>query len=187
MFGPGRESPPAVRAPLRRVSTLGEGPSRPGGPAPTGWARFAGGAAVWFGMPVADRRLAMVLWGALFAWACTILWLSSLSPDELPDAAFALWDKFNHFAAFTVGGWLAGSALHTSYPRAGGRRIVVLAVLLLAAFGLFDEVLQTITPGRTGADVFDWTADVIGAVTGAVLSRQGLNFTRFRQDAKEHQ
>jgi VanZ family protein len=132
---------------------------------------------VWLGCQVSRRRYAIVLWTALFCWACAILWLSSLSPDELPDAAFAFWDKLNHFAAFTVGGWLAAGALRTSQRTASRRRVVGLAVLLIATFGLLDEALQTITPGRTGGDVVDWIADLLGAVTGALLNLRTLRLS----------
>jgi len=120
------------------------------------------------------RRIATLLWVALICWAAAILYLSSLNPDQLPDSAFLFWDKVNHFAAFAVGGWLAALALRTSLPRTPGVRIVVLAVILIAAFGVLDEALQTFTPGRTGADISDWTADVLGASAGALASlRQG--------------
>jgi VanZ family protein len=125
---------------------------------------------VWLGSRVSQRRYAIVLWSALFFWACAILWLSSLSPEDLPEAAFAFWDKLNHFAAFTVGGWLAAGAVRTSHHTARRSKIVGLAVLLIATFGLLDESLQTITPGRSGADVLDWIADVLGALTGALLN-----------------
>jgi VanZ family protein len=127
---------------------------------------------------VSRRQHAIVLWTALFGWACAILWLSSLSPDELPDAAFAFWDKFNHFAAFAVGGWLAAAALRVSRPDFGRSVVLTLAVTLVAAFGLLDEWLQTITPGRTGANIYDWIADVLGAVAGGLLWVSTLNFRR---------
>lgn len=101
-------------------------------------------------------------------WACAILWLSSLRPDELPKEAFVFWDKFNHVAAFALGGWLAAAALRTSNPSLNPGRIVMLAVALIAVFGLIDETVQTFTPGRTGANVYDWTADVLGALIGAL-------------------
>lgn len=44
------------------------------------------------------------------------------------------------------------------------------AVLSIAAFGAVDESLQSLTPGRTGANLSDWTADVLGAATGALVS-----------------
>jgi VanZ family protein len=119
---------------------------------------------------MARRTLAGLLWLALLCWACGILVLSSLTPQELPAAAFILWDKANHFGAYALGGWLAASALHVSRPAlriAGG---AVLAVIVIAAFGALDELLQTFTPGRSGGDIFDWTADLLGAVAGASIS-----------------
>lgn len=110
---------------------------------------------------------------ALFLWACLILFLSSLTPQELPDAAHLLWDKVNHFVAFAVGGWLAARALRLSRPSAPVVGVVVGAVVLISAFGVLDETVQEFTPGRSGGDVYDWTADTLGAVAGALLSLVG--------------
>lgn len=121
---------------------------------------------------VTRRTNSALLWAALLCWACVILWLSSLSPQELPEGAFVFWDKINHFVAYAVGGWLAASALRTSRPRTDGTTVLIVAVLLIAAFGVLDEALQTLTPGRTGGDVDDWIADVLGASAGALLSRR---------------
>lgn len=107
---------------------------------------------------------------ALLAWACAIVLLSSLSPDELPDVAFVLWDKINHVIAFAIGGWLAASSLGLARPGDPPVGRIVLAVIAVAAFGAVDEGIQTFTPGRSGADLTDWIADVIGAAAGAVLS-----------------
>ena len=123
-----------------------------------------------FRSPVSRRGLAGLLGFALLCWACTILWLSSLTPQQLPGAAFLFWDKFNHFSAFVLGGWLAASTLRVSRPLNGTVLTIVLAVLLVAAFGGLDESLQSFTPGRTGGDIYDWLADLLGAVTGALLS-----------------
>ena len=114
--------------------------------------------------------LTLVLWLALLAWAATILWFSSLTPDDLPRAAFVTWDKLNHLAAFAVGGWLAASALRSTWPDGAVRGLLVSAVVLVAAFGAFDEAVQTFTPGRSGGDIFDWIADLLGAILGASLN-----------------
>lgn len=116
------------------------------------------------------RTLASLLWLALLCWACGILFLSSLTPQELPEAAFLFWDKANHFLAYALGGWLAASALRVSRPAARIAAAAILAVIAVAAFGALDELLQTFTPGRSGGDIFDWTADLLGAVAGAVVS-----------------
>lgn len=115
-------------------------------------------------------RTARLLWGALLCWAGAILFLSSLTPQQLPEAAFLFWDKVNHFAAYAVGGFLAASALRVSRRRAKTATVLLLAVMLVAAFGALDEAVQTLTPGRSGADIGDWVADVLGATAGALLS-----------------
>jgi VanZ family protein len=116
------------------------------------------------------RILALLLWSALLVWAAGILWLSSLTRQELPDTAFLFSDKFNHFVAFAVGGWLAGSALRLSGqgPAIAGR--ILFTIALVAVFGAIDEALQTFTPGRVGGDLYDWIADFLGAIAGALLT-----------------
>ena len=120
------------------------------------------------------RRATVLYWVALFVWACTILWLSSLTPDELPDSAHLLWDKINHFVAFAVGGWLAARALRLARPTASVLSSVLLAAVLISAFGVLDESVQQFTPGRSGGDLYDWIADTLGALAGASL---GLRLT----------
>lgn len=117
------------------------------------------------------RQLATLLWATLTAWAATILWLSSRTPEQLPAVAFVASDKFNHFAAFGVGGWLAASSLRASWPRARTAAQLLVAALVVAAFGAIDEISQLATPGRSGADLYDWIADFLGAVCGASLAR----------------
>ena len=121
-----------------------------------------------------DRRSigypARILWVALLGWACGILWLSSLTPQQLPDAAFLVSDKINHFIAFAIGGLLAASALRLSRPQAAVAGQIVIAVVMIAAFGALDETLQTLTPGRAGRDIYDWIADSLGALVGALSS-----------------
>jgi len=114
------------------------------------------------------RLLSVGLWCAVAFWAGGILWLSSLSPRDLPETAFLFSDKFNHFVAFAVGGWLTASALRLPRPAKPVAIRLLLAISLVAAFGAFDEALQTFTPGRTGGDLYDWIADFLGAVTGAL-------------------
>lgn len=125
--------------------------------------------------------LARILWAALGCWAAAVLAVSSLTPNELPEAATLFWDKANHFASYAIGGWLAAAALRVSRATAGKAACFFLAVLMLAAFGAFDEAFQTLTPGRSGADPGDWTADVLGATAGAMLALVTLDRIRQRR------
>lgn len=115
------------------------------------------------------RKLALIFWSALLCWAAAVVWMSSLSPRQLPDTALLFGDKFSHFVVYSLGGWLAASSLRVAHPSAPVARQIVLAVVIVAVFGAIDESVQTFTPGRTGGDVFDWIADLVGAVAGASL------------------
>ena len=114
--------------------------------------------------------LATLLWTAVICWAAAIMWLSSMTPGQLPDAAFFTPDKLNHFVAFALGAWLTAAALRVSHVGGQITRQVILAILLISAFGAFDEMLQTYTPGRRGGDLYDWIADFLGAIAGALLT-----------------
>ena len=91
-----------------------------------------------------------------------------------------MWDKINHFLAFALGGWLAAAALRTSRPSLSTAGALVAAVLLIAAFGILDETIQEFTPGRTGGDLYDWIADVLGASAGALLTLPTLRWLSAR-------
>jgi VanZ family protein len=120
--------------------------------------------------PVPRPLFAALLWFLLLCWAGVVLWLSSLTPQELPPTAFMMWDKLNHFAAFAVGGWLAATALQAGRPGGSLRSRILAAILIVAVFGALDETRQLFTPGRSGADFYDWIADFLGASAGAILS-----------------
>lgn len=113
---------------------------------------------------------AALMWFLLGCWAGTVLWLSSLTPAELPPSAFVAWDKVNHFLAFAVGGWLAATALQSGREKGSRRGRILSAILIVAVFGALDETRQLFTPGRSGADVYDWIADFLGASAGAMIS-----------------
>lgn len=117
-----------------------------------------------------SRILACLLWCALLGWAAGILGISSLTREALPEAAFLLSDKFVHFVAFTVGGWLAAATLRVSFPHLTVARAILIAIVLVAAFGAIDEIWQIFTPGRTGGDPYDWIADFLGSIAGALLT-----------------
>lgn len=119
----------------------------------------------------------MALWATFAAWAMTVTWLSSLPPWELPGAQWLFpsiphWDKLAHFAAFVAGGWLAAKAIKTTFPSQNTRAglLTSAAILTAASFGAFDEIFQLGTPGRHGADIQDWIADLLGASLGVAIA-----------------
>ena len=119
-----------------------------------------------------SRLLAGLLWSVLLGWGAGILSVSSVNGEFLPSGLFSLTfaDKLIHFIAFALGGWVAAAALRFSFPSLPVARAILTAIVLVAAFGVIDETWQTSTPGRMGGDLYDWIADFLGAIAGALLT-----------------
>ena len=113
-------------------------------------------------------------WLTAFAvWFCTLWWLSSQPnpfPSELP---FRVNDKLQHFGYFFGGAGLFSAflfRLNPAEPR--WSRILKLTVLVAALVGALDEHHQSYTIGRSAHNFPDFTADVLGAVCGALVFRR---------------
>ena len=118
----------------------------------------------------APKWLRVLAWWGVGIRAATITVLSSMTPLQLRDIApFELWDKAEHFIAFAAGAVNLALALcwSTAWP---WKRVIVFAVIAISVFGAVDEIHQLFTPNRSGADPYDWTADTLGALTGALLT-----------------
>ena len=107
-------------------------------------------------------------WLAFTAWAATIFYFSSLTGPEIAQFGIQLWDKAEHFMAFSAGGVVLTLALRWSvaWP---WKSLARFAIVALAIYGAFDEIHQLFTPNRSGADPFDWMADCFGSLAGVVL------------------
>ncbi len=103
----------------------------------------------------------------LISYALCILILSSIPGDGFSKLSI-LWtsDKLAHFLEYSVFGFL----LHFSglFQNDLRRRVLYIAFLYLA-FPLFDEIYQSIIPGRT-TDHLDLLADYAGELTGITIS-----------------
>ena len=107
---------------------------------------------------------------AFLVWFAGLWALSSFSAPvrELPHIPHI--DKFAHFGFFLGGSGLLCAWLfrldpvNTNWPR-----LIVIAVAVIAGVGWLDEYHQSHTPGRSGNDPADWIADVLGALTGALI------------------
>lgn len=103
-------------------------------------------------------------------WAAFIFYLSTLTGEEVAHALpFKVWDKLLHTIAFAAGAVPLTFVLRFSktWP---WRRIVLLVILAISAYGASDEWHQQFTPGRSAKDVGDWTADTIGGAVGTLAA-----------------
>ena len=109
-------------------------------------------------------------WWPPVAWAAGILiatWIPGAFVPRLPGPEGT--DKAIHFIFFVVLAFLIERAFHAQ----GSARNGVYVILALAAFGALDEFVQQFIPGRD-MELFDWMADVSGAIVGVVIARLTL-------------
>ena len=104
---------------------------------------------------VARRKL---WWFLAIVWAATIVVMSSIPGQKLPNPGLEGLDKAVHFLEFAVLGHLLTRAWRFA-P----------AACLAIVFGVLDEVHQTMTANREPS-VYDGVADALGALTGAALA-----------------
>ncbi len=116
-------------------------------------------------------------WWPVVGWAGVILTLTSWPspPDVAP--RFPGFDKVVHFTMYAVLGSLVAHALRVPVSV----RARLNAITALAIFAFVDELHQLLIPGRS-ASVWDWTADLVGAVAGLLLGLHLLSLARARQD-----
>lgn len=125
------------------------------------------------------RISARLAWSAFIAWAILICFLPSLTPDDLrivPSRLLAM-DKLVHAIAYSVGGTCLAFALGKTI-RVRSLWLFLAIVVGIGLFGATDELHQPFTPGRSGADFYDWLADMVGGSVAAFVYCQFHGHTR---------
>lgn len=102
-------------------------------------------------------------------WFGTLYWLSSQSHLPSP-VSFDGVDKLEHATFFAIGGVCFLLSVRFAGLARTRRTAIVVTVLFCALVGGFDEWHQTYTPGRSGGDVWDWSADTLGGFLGAFIA-----------------
>lgn len=105
----------------------------------------------------------------VIVWAAVLWWLSEQSKLPSP-AKFEGIDKVEHMLYFAAGGVCFLLSLRLAGFVRQTITAIVLTVLFCSFVGVLDEWHQTFTPGRSGGDVWDWTADTIGGFVGALFA-----------------
>ncbi len=102
--------------------------------------------------PAWKRWLPVVLFAAL-------IFIGSSIPGNQINPSLSLHDKIIHATEYAIFGFLVANAF--------GARWWWLAIIVGALYGVSDEFHQTFTPMRSGNDVGDMTADLVGSAIGA--------------------
>lgn len=111
------------------------------------------------------------LWLLGFALWVSILWiLSGKPPPEVSTLDLPGFDKILHFVYFLIGAVLLSITLHLRGSYSWIHNLVVV-VIALAMIGAIDEWHQSWIPGRSGNDLGDWIADLLGGLSGALICK----------------
>lgn len=105
----------------------------------------------------------------LIVWAGVLIWLSEQSHLPSP-AKFEGIDKIQHAIYFAGGGVCFLLGLRLAGHLRSFRAAMIATVAFCSLVGVLDEWHQTFTPGRSGADVWDWAADTLGGLLGALIA-----------------
>lgn len=105
-------------------------------------------------------------WLPVFAYILLLLFLSSRPSDQIP-SLFPHSDKIGHFLMYFVFSIVLSRWLFSAW-QIPLNRCRVLALILCAAYGVCDELFQSLTPSRD-VSALDWIFDVLGASLGVSI------------------
>jgi len=97
-----------------------------------------------------------------------VLFVSAHVPVPAPIQGAGVSDKSLHFLAYLTLGFLLWFAVSGTRTVNWRRSRPWLVLLTLVVYGIIDEILQGLVPGRS-PDVMDFVADMTGVITGMVL------------------
>ena len=130
----------------------------------------AGEDAVW------PRGNMVWYWGPVLIY-CIVIYVQSSYPVQVSLPNFPYEDKVLHLVGYGILGGLSCRALLATFPQWGMGRLLMVALLFTALYGISDEIHQSFVPSRT-ADIFDAVADFTGGLLGAAffywISRKNL-------------
>lgn len=119
--------------------------------------------------------------GLLVYLPLAIYWLvifiaTSIPIDPMPKL-FNAQDKFEHFAAYFILEILLALTLHFQNKFIKLKQNPILfSLILLTLYAALDEIHQYFIPGRY-ADIFDWSADVVGGILAILVIKTFLKRT----------
>jgi len=124
-----------------------------------------------YGSPV-NRNSAAVLFlryhFPAMLYAVAILAVSCIPDLKSPEIRFLARDKVAHFVEYAIFAFLAFRSLSQLHNHQRIGRVALLTLMLLAGFGVVDELLQGFIPGRR-SDIRDFAADLAGGSLVVVL------------------
>ncbi|MFO7445899.1 MAG: VanZ family protein [Ignavibacteriaceae bacterium] len=102
----------------------------------------------------------------------TFYWLALFTATSIPASSvptLGVSDKVKHFAAYMILTILLNITflVQNKFPVLN-RKSVLFTVIIASVYGIFDELHQTLIPGRS-CEFLDWAADVGGILLGIIF------------------
>ncbi|MDB4332534.1 VanZ family protein [Akkermansiaceae bacterium] len=123
-----------------------------------------------------DRYRSARFWAISLLFWFIVLNLLSHGDRFHPPRAFAFdiphFDKVVHFGYFFGGGGLFAASLFFKKLKPSWGRIILTVTVVLSVIGIWDEFHQSFFANRTGNDPGDWSADTLGALSGALVFKK---------------
>ncbi|MCX5666122.1 MAG: VanZ family protein [Candidatus Omnitrophica bacterium] len=117
------------------------------------------------------KKTALILWfwTPVALWMAIIYFSSSIHGEDIPKIDIPNIDKLAHFVEYFILGALLVRAFANSSDKTNFKLILLLSVLIAAAYGALDEFHQRFVSGRS-PEIFDLISDIIGSLFGTLLS-----------------
>jgi hypothetical protein len=110
-------------------------------------------------------RIITLVWLGFAAWFVTLFILSSIPGDRFGPLPFSWADKVVHTIIFTTGSFLLATAAYRTFGKSFAKTMILIFVIMVL-IGAGDEYHQIYTPGRSGNDLGDLSADALGSLIG---------------------
>ncbi len=100
----------------------------------------------------------------MLLWAVALFVQSSIPSSDLPEWEFLTHDKLLHVLAYVIFAYTVHRGIiHQQHFPGLVRHAYLVTLLIIAVYGVSDEVHQSFVPGRQSS-VWDWVADCVGAM-----------------------
>jgi len=117
--------------------------------------------------------------------AGTLWFISSQTTLPQPPGSILGWDKLHHFMAYGVLGFCIGLWITQAFWKRRPALAVLLTTMTGSLYGAIDEIRQYFVPGRY-CDIWDWVANTLGALTGALFMMFIMMYKQHKQKELEN-
>lgn len=133
-----------------------------------------------------DKNHFLKFWFPVIIYAILIFWGSSLEGPFEAGVEIYGFDKMLHTLEYAALGILLARAINASMPDISCGRVIFIAFIIGAFYGLTDEFHQYFTPGRSASPA-DLTADAVGGFLGALAFAARLKKARVSEKKMRRQ